>query len=312
MHPPNPLCGMSIIRTPRRSVVIPEIARLAADQGGYVKRSQLFALGLSRRAVEHRIARGYLIPVFNGIYAVGHIPTASLARAHAPLLAVGDRSALGGWSAANAHQNAARWVEPFTVITPLQANPRGVQVVRTSQLRQSDIRTVHGLRTVSPALAVLQVAPTPTFSQNRLIRLIDDFRINQQLTHEDLKRIAERFPRHAGPLTAALEELQPEPTRSTWEQDWPPYAELYDLPPYEMNVHVLTHRVDILFNGLIVMLDGWKLHGSRHAFEHDREEMAEIMAATGLPVLRITYRQFHRHPKVQAERIRAILARHAA
>ncbi len=284
------------------------IAAIASDHGGYIKRGQLRSLGLTEHAIAHRIAQGYLIRVLPGVYAVGHIPTSSLARAHAPLLAVGDRSALAGWSATNNYNSAARWVEPFTVITPLQSNPRGVRVMRSRQLRTSDIRIVHGLRTVSPALAVLHVAPD--LSANRLIRLIDDFRINEDLTHEQLTIIARRFPRNAAALKRVLlSELQPEPTRSKWEQEWPPYAELFDLPPYEMNVHVLTYRVDVLFDGLIVMLDGWHVHGSRHAFEHDREEMAEIMAATGLPVLRITHRQFHQRPKVQADRIKAILAR---
>jgi hypothetical protein len=287
------------------------IAALAAAQGGYATRAQLHSLGLSDQAIKRRIARGHLLRVFHGVYAVGHIPTASLARAHAPLLAVGERSALAGWSAANTYQRAMRWVEPFTVITPLQSRPAGINVVRSTQLIQSDIRTVHGLRTVSPALAVLQVAPTLT--PKRLTRLIDDFRINHQLAHAELEQAAARFPRHAGPLNRVIADLEPEPTRSTWEQDWPSYAELFDLPPYEMNVHVLTHRVDVLFAGrLIVMLDGWHVHGSRHAFEHDREEMADIMAATGLPVLRITHRQFHSHPKRQAERIHAILARSTA
>jgi hypothetical protein len=284
-----------------------QIAALAVRQGGHITRSQLRDLGLSDDAIKHLVARRHLIRVFWGVYAVGHIPTASVARAHAPLLAVGERSALAGWSAANAYQHAARWVEPFTVITPLRAAPRGVRTLHSNQLRTSDVRHIHGLRTVSPALAVLHVAPD--LSQRRLIRLIDDFRINQRLTHEELARAARRFPWHAAALRAALHQLQPEPTRSIWEQDWPAYADFYDLPAYEMNVHVLTYRVDILFDGLIVMLDGWHVHGSRHAFEHDREEMAEIMAATGLPVLRITHRQFHSQPERQADRIKKILAR---
>jgi very-short-patch-repair endonuclease len=284
-----------------------QITAIAAQQGGHIERGQLRALGLTEHAIAHLIARRSVIRVLRGVYAVGHIPTASVARAHAPLLAVGDRSALAGWSATNNYQHASRWAEPFTVITPLKANPIGVNTLHSCALRTSDIWIIHGLRTVSPALAVLQVAPD--LSHKRMIRLIDDFRINLQLTHADLIEAARRFPRGAGPLRTALSELQPEPTRSSWEQEWPAYAARHDLPSYEMNVHVLTYRVDILFDGLIVMLDGWHVHGSRHAFEHDREEMAEIMAATGLPVLRITHRQFHARPQVQADRIKAILAR---
>jgi hypothetical protein len=289
-----------------------EISTIGQAQGGHITRGQLRRLGLSDDAIKHRVARHYLRRVLHGVYAVGHVPTASLARAHAPLLAVGDRSALAGWSATNLLQGAVQWVEPFTVITPLRTQIAGINLLHTSQLRASDIRTLHGLRTVSPALALLHVAPD--LSAKRLVRLIDDFRVDRRFTHEvteaELARTADRFPRLARPLRKALDELQPEPTRSDWEQEWPPFAVRYELPPYAMNVHVLTHRVDVLFHGqLVVMFDGWHVHGTRRAFEHDREEMAEIMASTGLPVLRITHRQFHRHPRVQADRIRAILAR---
>ena len=284
------------------------IQQVAARQGGYITVPQLYDIGVSRDAIKHLVRRGYLIRVFHGVYAVGHVPTASLARAHAPLLAIGDRSALAAWSAVNAYTNAARWVEPFTLITPRNARPCGIRVLHSTRLRRGDIRTRHGLRVVSPALALLQIAPD--LSSRRLIRLIDEFRIDHGLTHEDLLDVRRRFSRHAAPLRACLGDLQPEPTRSSWEQEWPGFAERHDLPSYEMNVHVLTVRVDVLFPGrLIVMLDGWHVHGSRHAFEHDREEVAEIMAVTGLPVLRITHRQFHRQPTRWADRMHTVLAR---
>jgi hypothetical protein len=48
------------------------IARLATDQDGVVARAQLAALGLSRGATEHRLRTGRLIPLYRGVYAVGH------------------------------------------------------------------------------------------------------------------------------------------------------------------------------------------------------------------------------------------------
>jgi hypothetical protein len=303
---------MQFIPNGRYSAQTASIVAVAEAHGGFITRQQLHALGLSDDAIKHRIARGHLRRHLRGVYAVGHVPTSSLARAHAPLLAVGDGSALAGWSAVNNYRSAARWVEPFTVITPLQADPAGVRTLHTRQLRPPDIRPIHGLRTVTPALASLHVAAD--LSTHMLTRVIDDFRINDDLTTDDLELAACRFPRHSGcaPLRTALEDLQDEPTRSDWEQEWPPYAAFYKLAPYEMNAYVLQYRVDVLMDGLIIELDGWKTHGSRHAFEHDREEVAEIMAVTGIPVLRITHQQFHRAPAKQAERIRAITARRAA
>jgi len=44
---------------------------LARRQHGVVARRQLLALGFDTRSIEHRLARGRLRPVMQGIYAVG-------------------------------------------------------------------------------------------------------------------------------------------------------------------------------------------------------------------------------------------------
>ena len=48
------------------------IAVLAGRQHGIVTRSQLEELGLRGGAIDHRIASGYLQPVFRATFAVGH------------------------------------------------------------------------------------------------------------------------------------------------------------------------------------------------------------------------------------------------
>jgi very-short-patch-repair endonuclease len=58
---------------------------------------------------------------------------------------------------------------------------------------------------------------------------------------------------------------------------------------------------------LIVELDGWGTHGTRFAYEEDREGDAGILAATGVPTMRITHAAFHGRPAEQARRIGAIL-----
>ncbi len=60
---------------------------------------------------------------------------------------------------------------------------------------------------------------------------------------------------------------------------------------------------------LIIELDGWGSHGTRRAFEDDRDRDSGILAATGIPTMRITYDGLHKHPKKQVQRINAILAR---
>ena len=67
-----------------------KISALANRQRGYVKRVQLFALGLSRHGIAHRAKTGRLIPVYAGVYAVGHLPRLPHDRAYGALLAGGS------------------------------------------------------------------------------------------------------------------------------------------------------------------------------------------------------------------------------
>src|SRR2546430_5667081 len=48
------------------------LARLAAAQHGVVTRPQLVGLGFSPRAITGRMARGGLVVLHRGVYAVGH------------------------------------------------------------------------------------------------------------------------------------------------------------------------------------------------------------------------------------------------
>ena len=56
-------------------------------------------------------------------------------------------------------------------------------------------------------------------------------------------------------------------------------------------MHVHGYRVDAYFpdHHLIVELDGWATHRTRQAFERDRRQDADILAATGIPTVRLSY-----------------------
>ena len=64
---------------------------------------------------------------------------------------------------------------------------------------------------------------------------------------------------------------------------------------YELDFALVEHRIDI-------EVDGWTHHGSRRAFEADRERDAELTAA-GWIVLRFTWHQVARRPAWVAGRI---------
>src|SRR4051795_1460219 len=76
------------------------VAELAARQCGVVARTQLLAAGVSRRAIDGRIARGLLHPLHRGVFAVGHRRVSRNGWWMAAVLAGGDGAVLSHRSAA--------------------------------------------------------------------------------------------------------------------------------------------------------------------------------------------------------------------
>ncbi|MDE3132501.1 MAG: type IV toxin-antitoxin system AbiEi family antitoxin domain-containing protein [Acidobacteriota bacterium] len=287
------------------------IAAVARGQGGHVTRAQLDAAGLPRGAVDARVESGWLIRVHQGVYAVGHLPTNPLDRARGALLAAGPRSALRERSAAAYWGLYSRWPQPLELISPLRRRIPGLRISVCRSLLRRDIRAIDGIRVTSPARTLLDIAPQ-TYTKT-LHRFHNELRMRRLVDNERLIDVAERNPCHPGSklLLALAGASVGEAKRSPFEVDWVPFAARHKLPAYEMNIRVAGERIDVLFtpDRLIVELDGWGTHGSKRAFEDDRDQDSSILAATGIPTMRITYDGLHRRPREQVRRINAILAR---
>ncbi len=283
---------------------------LSETQGGHVNRRQLLSLGLTDRRIRYLVEIEFLIQVYTNVWAVGRRSLNPIDRCHAALLAIGERCALAGWSAGSLWGLRSWWEYPLEVITPLNRRPSGLIVHQSRALLESDITIHHGIKVISPALTILQVAPT--LSGNRLERAIDDMRLEHHLELEHLHGLLGRFPRHPGAkhLRAVLQIAHAAPTRSRWEQTWRPFAAAFNLPPYAMNRMIGGYRADVLFlpRRLIVELD-WGTHDTPWAGESDKNRDAELLAELGIPTMRITKRQLTDHPEVQARRILKILDR---
>ncbi|MBV9940666.1 MAG: type IV toxin-antitoxin system AbiEi family antitoxin domain-containing protein, partial [Solirubrobacterales bacterium] len=70
------------------------IGRIAARQRTMVSAEQLYASGVSKRAIEYRVLTGRLHPEFRGVYSVGCGELPPLAREQAALLACGEHAFL--------------------------------------------------------------------------------------------------------------------------------------------------------------------------------------------------------------------------
>jgi hypothetical protein len=291
----------------RRPVVEDLIREKAHDHGGYVTHEQLREIGLTQSAIKHRIARGFLIVEYFGVYAVGHRPTTTVNRAHGALAACGPRSGLSHHSAGSVWRVSRYWSLPFHVSAPVRCRTKGIRTHHRPALTDRDFVVEQGLRVTTPALTAYDLAPRLT--PKRLIRVVNTFRLANGLDLQELEDLLRRFPHHPGArrVRAMLGIAQKEPTRSGPEDDWPIFAAAHGITGWDTNVHVGPYRVDVLFlpDLLIVEIDG-PTHDL--TADSDKDQDADILTRFGIPTLRIPVGDFETMPAKQAARIKRILA----
>lgn len=283
-----------------------DAARIRArPHGGYIRRATFLRCGVKPSAIDSALTAGRLLKVLPGVYCFPPEPLEPRLRAWAPLLACGEGAALHGETARAMYDLRRSWPTPTHVISPRRCAASGFRLLHAKWLTPEDIRVVQGLPVLSPALTVLYTAHRfPT--DPKLIRAINTLRLGHGMTSDDLAAALARFPRHpnARLLRVTVPTLTTNPTRSGNEDRWPAFAHRYDLPPYEMNVNVADHLVDVYIPnpGLIVEIDG-----AQHDIQvrTDAARDTHIFRVTGIPTLRIPDTDFRSRPEQTAARIHA-------
>lgn len=289
------------------------IARLAARQHGVVTLRQLLAIGLTRKAIRHRVATGRLHAVHRGVYLVGHVVAPALAYETAAVLASGPQTLI------SFHAGWALWglrptPPPPVDVTVVDRNPGqrpGIRLHRVRHLAVEDRARRHGLPVTAPSRTVLDQAVV--LAPRELERAIVEARRRRLVTDASLIAAVQRAPNHRGApalRTVLASQDEPHMTRSEAEERMLALVQAADLPAFETNRAVLRYTVDFLWRAqrVVVEIDSWQFHGDRKAFETDRRRDADLQAA-GHHVLRITARQLRREPLYVAARLAALLSR---
>jgi hypothetical protein len=283
-----------------------QVAALANRQRGYVKRPQLLKLGLGAKAIDYRVRIGRLIPVYAGVYAVGHVPTLPHDRAYGALLACGEEAVLSHGSAATAYGIFRWWEMPFEATAPAARRRRGIRVHRAA-LTPGDVRIEAGIRVTSPARTLLDMAPR--LNDKQLGRGFDRLRLSHHLRAEHVRHVLERFPRHPGARRLIpFAGITRDAARSRLEVKFADFCERYGLPQPRLNVRIGGREVDALFEEerLIVEVDGYEVHSGPVSFEDDRDRDAHMLALD-LPTVRVTEDRMDNSPGREAGRLQEIL-----
>ncbi|HEX6582139.1 MAG TPA: type IV toxin-antitoxin system AbiEi family antitoxin domain-containing protein [Thermoleophilaceae bacterium] len=287
------------------------VAWRAARQFGIVSMSDLREFGLSHDAVRWRVRKGWLHPLYRGVYAVGHANPPLEGRFTAAVKACGDGVLLSHYSAA-ALWGFVHWDGRYPEVTVHGGTTRrhpALRVHRTTSLDQVDRSSHRGIPVTAPARTLADLACQLDYrALRRAVRQAQSLR---RVSLRELVAVTNRLGRRRGTVNLMrILATGPAPTRSELEDV------ILDLivsagvrrPEVNVPLHLLGRRVvpDFRWPGcqLVVEADGAAWHDHRLAREDDAERQA-LLEAHGEHVLRVTWRQAISQPRQTIARIRA-------
>jgi very-short-patch-repair endonuclease len=273
---------------------------LVSEQHGVVSREQLVACGLTRRGIEHRIARGRLRPVAKGVYVVGRPDLTQHGRWMAAVLACGHRAVLSHGSAAallGFGLERPGCVEVSVRSSATRRHPE-LLVHRRLHLLDADIGFCDRVPVTSPARTLIDLAA----QHDRLTveRMVDEADRLGLITPPELRAELEQHPgdRGVARLRAWLDRRTFRLTRSRLERLFLPLANDSGLPVPATKVWVNGFEVDFLWPDLhlIVETDGLRYHRTPAEQAVDRLR-DQAHTAAGMTHLRFTHEQVYYEPE---------------
>jgi very-short-patch-repair endonuclease len=292
-----------------------KVAELARRQHGVVGREQLCALGLSERAIQHRLEVGRLHRLYPAVYAVGHRLLPKRAWLMAAVLASGPEAVLSHRSAA-ALWGLRGYSEGAVHVTLSRKSTSSKQIRRHhSPLPPDEVTIKDGIPVTSVPRTIFDLAATEdTDVIQNLLREAEFLELWDRLSLWDL---VARYPGRRGvaKVQAALERLKDEPPgrkRTPLEERFAPFLRRYHLPLPRFNDWIVlgpkSYQVDCHWSGTgqIVELDGWQGHRTRTAFREDRAR-DRILRVAGYSVTRLTWSQLDDEPGAVAADLRVLL-----
>ena len=293
-----------------------EVVRLAEEQHGVVGRRQLVDIGLSERAIEHRVAVGRLHVVARGVYAVGHGRISQLGRWMAAVRACGPGAVLSHRSA------TALWgirdpVSGAVDVTTPRRSTSSDRIRRHLAVLPADEITMHeGIAVTTAPRTIFDLAARSSVDRvENDIRQVEYLRIYDRLSLLD---VVERYPGRRGVrrVRAALARIESLPagrTRSRLEERFLPFLRHHGLPRPRLNDWITVgekrFQVDCHWpgTGQIVELDSWEAHGTRTSFREDRAR-DRVLRVAGFAVTRISWAQLDDEPEAVASDLRKLLS----
>jgi Protein of unknown function (DUF559) len=202
------------------------------------------------------------------------------------------------------------------VTAPVKSRSRGSITRHTAALVSDEVTRRNGIpvttvpRTIFDLAAVLGPgAVEHALRESERLRLYDAL---------SLPILVDRYPRHRGNRVVRecldrLRDMPPGVSREELEVRFLAFLDARGMPRPRLNVWLTIgskrYQVDCLWPAqrMIVELDGYATHGTRQAFESDRERDRRL-AVAGYRGIRVTWWQLRDEPAAVADDLRSLLA----
>jgi Transcriptional regulator, AbiEi antitoxin len=283
------------------------VAEVATRGHGVVERRELMRAGLSPDCIDRRVRKGALIEVHRGVYRVGHRAPSIEADYRAAVLACGDRAVLSGRAAAHLW-GLLRGRPPAPEVTaPTERRVEGVVCLRCRRLETRDRVTHRGIPVLSVPETVVEMASC--LSASALARAFHEAAVRFGTVPAEVEAVLERRPNStgAGKLRRVLRGGE-RVTLSALESRFLELLRGHDLPLPRTNARFGRRRLDCHWpqHGLVVELDSYRFHGSRHAWEEDRRR-ERLVRARGDEFRRYTWGDVYESPALMLRELRFLL-----
>jgi hypothetical protein len=291
------------------------LARAGAAQHGVVARWQLLRRGFTEKQVKGLIARGFLQPLYRGVYAVGHRRISREGRWHAAVLACGTGAVLSHRSAAEALGLRWRSGIAIEVTRPRTFRPQSGLRCHRAVLRADEVGEVDGIPVTSPFRTALDVAALGDPSE--VEHALHEIQVRGMTDAVSLDALLGRHSGHRGAALLRRVRASKAPIgvpRNVFERAFVAFLDEYGLPRPAMNATLALrgrfYEIDALWRleRLAAELDGREVHGTGDSFESDRQR-DRILLAEGWRTTRITWLQLRDQRPALAADLRLCLAR---
>lgn len=312
----QPFWAATIERVPGHLHDDGKVAWIAGQQHGTISRAQLRTIGLSRHAIDRRLAHGSLKTLHRGVFIIAGSPTTTMGRRTAALLASPPGSAISHRSAAEFLGIIPERRGPVHVTSPGRRSKRAPLVIHMSDSAAEVLVTRSGLPCTNLPRTLVDLASALSFEATR--RVWTTCASRRLLRPDQIERELRNHPNRPGAqvvrtLLAESERIVHGRTRSELERACIRLCHDHGLPPPKANTLIriggAVFEADLAWpdHRLIAEVDTWRTHGHIEAFTSDRARDFTL-TTNGWRIVRLLEDAIYRQPQQTADGLRRLLA----